>query len=57
MKTVCRRLTIWLVAIFTVGLFTFGAGLTAHPVQALPNVDIVFVARAHLATKDDIFQD
>jgi hypothetical protein len=33
------------------------AGLTTPPAQALPNVDIVFVARAHLATKDDIFQD
>ncbi|MFN8458459.1 MAG: hypothetical protein U0401_28035 [Anaerolineae bacterium] len=53
MKTTHRSWIAWLMGVFMLGLLA----LPAYPAQALPNVDIVFVARAHLATKDDIFQD
>ena len=54
MKVICHKWTTWLISIFIVGVIIMGRGL---PAQALPNVDVVFVARAHLSTPDDIFQD
>ena len=52
-----RKWPSWLIGGFGAGIIMIGLGLPARPAQALPNVDIVFVARAHLSTRDDIFQD
>lgn len=56
-KTTHHRWITWLGSILVFVAMMIAIGLPARPAQALPNVDIVFVARAHLATRDDVFQD